>query len=260
LPSLSTNEDGDALDILYQDEHYVAIDKPPGLLVHRSPIDRHETRFALQLLRDQLGQYIYPIHRLDKPTSGVMLFALSSEAASAMAAQIHTEAVQKTYWAVVRGYAPEQGSIDYSLSYQADDYADKDRHSLPPAQEALTHFRRLAVAEIPVYVDRYPQTRYSLVELQPVTGRRHQLRRHMKHIGHPIIGDARHGKGVHNRYFQSAYQAHRLMLMSRTLRWQHPFTGASITCEARFDGAFTRVFEAFNWQALLSWDNEITIS
>lgn len=251
MPATLLNEGVDTLDILFQDEHYVAIDKPSGLLVHRSPIDRHETRFALQLLRDQLGQYIYPIHRLDKPTSGVMLFALSSEAASAMATRIHTDAVQKTYWAVVRGHAPCEGSIDYPLSYQADDYADKDRRTQPPAQAALTHFRRLAEVEIPVFVDRYPQTRYSLLELRPVTGRRHQLRRHMKHIGHPIIGDARHGKGVHNRYFQSAYNAHRLMLMSRTLQWQHPFTDEIITCKARFDSAFTHVFKAFNWQELM---------
>lgn len=240
-------EDVEQLDILYLDEHYVAIDKPSGLLVHRSPIDRHETRFALQLLRDQLGQYIYPIHRLDKPTSGVMLFALSSEAASAMAEQIHSPAVQKTYWAVVRGHAPLEGSIDYALSYQADDYADKDRRTLPPAQDALTHFKRLASVEIPVFVDRYPQTRYSWLELTPVTGRRHQLRRHMKHIGHPIIGDARHGKGVHNRYFQEAYDAHRLMLMSKRLRWQHPYSGELICCEASMDAAFRNVFNAFGW-------------
>ncbi len=245
-------EDGEKLDILYIDEHYVAIDKPSGLLVHRSPIDRHETRFALQLLRDQLGQYIYPIHRLDKPTSGAMLFALSSEAARAMAERIHSDAVQKTYWAVVRGYAPEAGSIDHALSYQADDHADKDRRGTPGAQSALTHFRRLASVEIPVFVDRYPQSRYSWVELTPVTGRRHQLRRHMKHIGHPIIGDARHGKGVHNRYFQQAYQAHRLLLMSKTLTFEHPYSGEIIRCEASMDEAFKNVFEAFNWTPPLS--------
>lgn len=240
-------EDVEQLDILFLDKHYVVIDKPSGLLVHRSPIDRHETRFALQILRDQLGQYIYPIHRLDKPTSGAMIFALSREAANAMAEQIHSDAVQKTYWAVVRGFTPEEGSIEHALSYQADDYADKDKRILPPAQSALTHFRRLATVEIPVFVDRYPQTRYSWVELTPVTGRRHQLRRHMKHIGHPIIGDARHGKGVHNRYFQDAYNAHRLMLMSRQLRWQHPFSGDMICCEASLDEAFRNVFTAFEW-------------
>lgn len=243
-------EDAETLDILYLDEHYVAIDKPSGLLVHRSPIDRHETRFALQLLRDQLGQYIYPIHRLDKPTSGVMLFALSPDAARAMAEKIHSDDVQKTYWAVVRGYAPEQGCIDYPLSYQADDHADKDRRGLPAAQEALTHYQRLATVEIPVSVDRYPQTRYSLVELRPVTGRRHQLRRHMKHIGHPIIGDARHGKGIHNRYFQQAYSACRLMLISKRLTWKHPITGETIVCEAKLDDAFNNVFKAFEWSAI----------
>jgi len=242
-------EDSCPLPILYRDEHYVAIDKPSGLLVHRSPIDRHETRFVVQLLRDQLGQYVYPIHRLDKPTSGVLLFALSSEAARAMADIIHSEAVQKTYWAIVRGFTQEAGSIDHPLSYQADDLADKDKRQLPPAQSALTHYRRLATVELPVFVDKYPQTRYSWVELNPITGRRHQLRRHMKHIGHPIIGDARHGKGIHNRFFQQTYGAHRLMLMAQKLVWQHPYTNETICCEATMDQAFINVFNAFEWQA-----------
>jgi tRNA pseudouridine65 synthase len=235
------------LDILFRDDHYVVIDKPSGLLVHRSPIDKRETRFALQILRNQIGQHIYPIHRLDKPTSGVMIFALHSEAASAMADVINSEKVNKTYWAVVRGYAPEEGFIDHALSYQADDYADKDRRVLPEPQSAQTHFRRLATVELPIFVDRYPQSRYSWVELKPLTGRRHQLRRHMKHIGHPIIGDARHGKGVHNRFFRSEYGADRLLLMARELKWQHPITGQQITCRATLDEAFTRVFNAFDW-------------
>ncbi len=235
------------LDILFRDDHYVVIDKPSGLLVHRSPIDKRETRFALQILRNQIGQHIYPIHRLDKPTSGVMIFALHSEAASAMADVINSEKVNKTYWAVVRGYAPEEGFIDHALSYQADDYADRDRRVLPEPQSAQTHFRRLATVELPIFVDRYPQSRYSWVELKALTGRRHQLRRHMKHIGHPIIGDARHGKGVHNRFFRSEYGADRLLLMARELSWQHPITGQQITCQATLDEAFSRVFNAFDW-------------
>src|SRR5690554_272777 len=107
------------LEILYRDEHLIAINKPAGLLVHKSPIDRHETRFAMQLLRDQIGQRVYPLHRLDKPTSGVLLFALSADIAASVSAYWHTE-VHKTYLAIVRGLAPVTADIDHPISYQAD--------------------------------------------------------------------------------------------------------------------------------------------
>ena len=185
------------LELVYQDEHLVAINKPAGLLVHRSHLDRHETRFALQMLRDQIGRRVYPVHRLDKPTSGILLFALSPDTARQLSLLFEQRQVHKHYLAVVRGHCPEQGEIDYPLKEQRDRIADARVRDDKPAQEAMTRFRRLATVELPVAVDRYPQTRYSLVQLSPRTGRRHQLRRHMKHIGHPIIGDAKHGKGVH---------------------------------------------------------------
>ena len=188
------------LPVLYRDEHLVAVNKPSGLLVHRSPIDRIETRFALQLVRDQIGQRVYPVHRLDKPTSGVLLFALSPEVARQLSGQIADHSVLKTYIAVVRGYCPQAGEVDHAIRDRPDRFADRDRTRERPAQEALTRYRCLATAEIPIAVDRYPRSRYSLVELKPVQGRKHQLRRHMKHLGHPIIGDAKYGKGVHNRF------------------------------------------------------------
>jgi tRNA pseudouridine65 synthase len=165
-----------------------------------------------------------------------------------MAEVMNTEKVQKTYWAVVRGYAPESGHVDHPLSFMADDYADKDRTATPEPKPAQTDFKRLATVEIPILVDRYPQTRYSWIELKPITGRRHQLRRHMKHIGHPIIGDARHGKGVHNRFFQAQYNAHRLMLMARELTWEHPYSKQTMSHTAELDDAFKDVFNAFGWE------------
>ena len=243
-------------EVIYRDEYLVAINKPSGLLVHRSPIDRHETRFAVQLLRDQIGQRVYPVHRLDKPTSGVLLFGLSSDSARRVSAQFMAGTVRKHYLAVVRGHCPESGSIDHALSEQPDRIADRDRRARPagserPAQQALTHFQRLATAEIPVAVDRYPQTRYSLVALQPVTGRRHQLRRHLKHVGHPIIGDAKHGKGVHNRFFQAQYDCHRLLLACTALQLAHPYGGETISLGARLDAPFLRVLDAFGWRGSL---------
>jgi len=237
--------------LIYRDEYIVAVDKPSGLLVHRSPIDRHETRFALQMVRNQVGQHVYPVHRLDKPTSGVLLFGLSSEIAREISEQFAAGTVHKQYLAVVRGHCPQEGIIDYPLQEQWDRIADKHSRKDKPAQEAVTHLRRLAIVEIPIAVDRYPQTRYSLVELRPQTGRRHQLRRHMKHIGHPIIGDAKHGKGVHNRFFREHYDCPRLLLVSASLEFTHPVSGEKIVLRTQLDAPFQRVVTAFGWQGAL---------
>ena len=237
--------------LLYQDDYLVAVNKPSGLLVHRSPIDRHETRFALQLVRDLIGRRVYPVHRLDKPTSGVLLFALSPEVARIVSEQFAANEVRKRYLAVVRGYAPEAGDIDYPLREEADRVVDRQRSRDRPVQPAQTRFRRLATVELPVQVDRYPQTRYSLMELQPRTGRKHQLRRHMKHIGHPIIGDAKHGKGVHNRFFQREVDCHRLLLACAGLGLRHPVSGDDLELQAPLDETYLRVIEAFDWQTAL---------
>jgi tRNA pseudouridine65 synthase len=238
------------LPILYRDQQLVAVNKPSGLLVHRSPIDRHETRFALQLVRDAIGQRVYPVHRLDKPTSGVLLFALSPEAARAVSDQFPRGEVFKRYLAVVRGWPPLEGTVDYPLSEQADPVADRDRTQPRAPRSAVTAFSRLATVEIPVAVDRYPNTRYALVELRPKTGRKHQLRRHMKHIGYPIIGDAKHGKGVHNRFFQQRYRCRRLLLACTELKLRHPGTGDELSIRAPLDESFQNVLEALGWQDL----------
>ncbi len=243
--------DRETCEVIYRDEHLVAINKPSGLLVHRSPIDRHETRFALQLVRDQLGQYVYPVHRLDKPTSGVLLFGLSSDIARHLSVQFASGAVHKHYLAVVRGHCPLAGRIDHPLTLELDRIADRDRSSTPgierQPQTAVTHYQRLARVEIPVAVERYPQTRYSLVALRPETGRKHQLRRHLKHLGYPIIGDAKHGKGVHNRFFRNQYDCHRLLLACTGLQFTHPVGGGTVVLHAALDSAFEGVLAAFDW-------------
>ncbi len=240
------------LAIIYQDEHLVAINKPSGLLVHRSPIDRHETRFALQLLRDQIGQRVYPVHRLDKPTSGVLLFGLSSQIARQLSEQFQQRSVEKKYLAVTRGYCPEAGCIDYPLLQKLDKLETKRRDIVRPAQDARTDFRRLGTVEIPIEVDRYPQSRYSLVELRPHTGRRHQLRRHMKHIGHPIIGDAKHGKGVHNRFFKSHFGCGRLLLACTAMVVQHPISEHTLSLQAPLDDEFRQLLQDCEWLELIA--------
>lgn len=234
----------ESLPLLYRDPWLVAINKPSGLLVHRSPIDRHETRFALQLLRDQLGQRVFPLHRLDKPTSGVLLFALSPEAAQRGGELFSQQQVHKTYLALVRGYAPEELLIDHPL--REEDLPTSAEARAP--QAALTQVRRLAGIELPIAIDKYPQSRYSLVQCQPLTGRRHQIRRHLKHISHPIIGDAKHGKGLHNRYFQQAFGVQRLLLAATRIQLSHPITGAPLTIDAPLDLDFTQLVHRFGWQ------------
>jgi tRNA pseudouridine65 synthase len=208
-----------ALKILYQDAHYVAVDKPVGLLVHRSPIARDGV-FVLQMLRDQLGQRVYPVHRLDRATSGVLLFGLSGEAAMRLAAAFSARRVAKRYLAVARGWVDPAGMIDHPV-------ADQDGNRA--AQPAQTAYRRLAVTELPFAVDRYPSARYSLVEVEPLTGRRQQIRKHFKHISHHLIGDTTHGNGRHNRFFRNRYGIHRLLLMARRIEFDHPYCNRRVS-------------------------------
>lgn len=236
------------LPIIYQDERVVAIHKPSGLLVHRSELDRHETRFAVQLLRDQLGRHVYPAHRLDRGTSGVLVFALDKDTARALGGQFERQEVIKTYLAVVRGHPPEAGRIDHALSRRRDDAEWVGERSTDEAQLAVTDFRRLATCELPHQVDRYPTSRYALVELTPHTGRRHQLRRHLKHIAHPIIGDATFGKGRHNRLFQQLFGCHRMLLACVRMQLRHPVDGRILDLCAPPDGEFAAVLAALGWK------------
>lgn len=235
------------LEILHLDESLVVINKPSGLLVHRSEIDRHETRFALQLLRDQLGQRVYPVHRLDKPTSGVLAFALSPEMASLTTDLWRQRTVEKRYLAIVRGWMPEFVHLDKPMAPPVDKYAKHEK--VREEQEAITDFRRLAQVELPVFIDKYPQSRYSLVECTPHTGRKHQIRRHLKHLAHPIIGDARYGKGRHSRYFRDELQAPRLLLHAASLSVLHPVSGEALTFHAPLDAIWRNLLQRFGWEA-----------
>ena len=242
-----TDDSREQLDILYRDNALIVVNKPSGLLVHRSMIDRHETRFAMQIVRDQVGRHVYPLHRLDKPTSGVLVFALSSELAKIAGEQFQQGNIGKTYKAVVRGYAPESGVIDHALKEELDKITDRKARQDKPAQDAITNFWRLATVELPLQIDRYPQSRYSLVEVKPRTGRKHQIRRHMKHISHPIIGDAKHGKGNHNRYFAKHFAAGRLLLHCSQMSMKHPVSGEPLVFNAPMDDVFKHLLQRFGW-------------
>lgn len=227
------------IDILYQDQWLVAVHKPAGLLVHRSKIAKSETRFAMQLVRDQLGRHVFPVHRLDKPVSGVLLFALDADTARLITDGFSSGQVSKTYLAVVRGFIPEQGRIDYPLAEMLDKTTDALADPDKAAQPAITGYRRLATVELPIPVGRYSTARYSLVELRPVTGRKHQLRRHMKHIFHPIIGDTTYGDGKHNAMVRNRFQSSRLMLVATRLSFEHPHTNQPTCIEGPPDSDFS---------------------
>ena len=229
---------------IYRDPWLLAVHKPAGLLVHRSPIDKHETEFALQYARAlNGGEHVYPVPRLDRPTSGVLLFARDPDTARTVGQAMMAGEVNKTYLAVVRGWTQESGTIDHPLKDEPEDR--RLRGTEQPVRDALTHYRRLATTEIPVEIERYPTSRYSLVELYPKTGRKHQLRRHMKHINHPIIGDANHGRGRHNRYFAERFGQGRLMLAATELVLTHPVTGEELVLKAPPERSFTDVLSIF---------------
>lgn len=236
------------LSIVYQDEYLIAVHKPEGLLVHKSNIDKHETQFLLQQLRDQVGEYLYPIHRLDKPSSGLILFGLSSSVAADIQQQMETNKATKEYLLICRGYTPNSGLIDHPLK-PLDDFKNKQARvkNTKPAQDAVTQFTRLDTVELAVSIDKYPCSRYSLVQATILTGRKHQIRRHMKHISHPIIGCPKYGKSTHNRYFADKFGVSRLLLHSYKMTLEHPFNRQPLVITSMPEGGFKQVMDRLGW-------------
>ncbi len=224
------------LPLLYEDNHYVAINKPSGLLVHRTGIDASETRFAMQMLRDQLGRRVYPAHRIDKPTSGVLLFALDSEALVEIKKGFEENRISKEYQAIVRGHAPRSGEIDRPLR-QLLDFGPKAKSE--KEQSALTRYQLISKTETPYPSGPYQTTRYSYVSCEPQTGRRHQLRRHMAHIDCPIIGDTKR-----NAAFREQYGFVRLFLHAARIAFTHPITREQIAINAPHWPDFNQALEA----------------
>ena len=215
------------LRILHRDEAIVAIDKPAGLLVHPSALDAHEPRNALHQAQVQLGMPLWTVHRLDKATSGVLLLARSAAAARGLAAAFVAGQVRKRYLALVRGWPPAGGTIDQPLA------RDPERPSAgQPRVPARTDFTRLACFEWPFGDGRHASSRYALVEVQPLTGRRHQIRRHFKHIAHPLVGDSTHGKGGHNRAVAHWLGCARLWLHALALELPAAAGGAALRVRA----------------------------
>ena len=219
------------LTIVYEDEHLIAINKPHGLLVHRSKIARNADVYALQLLRDQIGQMVFPAHRLDRKTSGVLLFTKDRKMNGKVQEIFREKGVEKVYTALVRGFLDGEGEIDYALSNE-----DK-------VQEAQTFYKSLRQFEIPLSDGRFPTSRYTLVELRPTTGRFHQLRKHMAHIFHPIIGDRPHGCNKQNRLWKVHFSMTTMLLHAQSLSFEHPISQQRLEIVAQRSEEFVRVLE-----------------
>ena len=222
------------LPIIYQDRWFCAVDKPCGVLVHKSSRGTDQV-FVMQQLRDQLGQRVWPLHRLDRATSGVLLFALDAETASLAGRMIMARLLKKRYLAVVRGHVDAEGVIDHPLA------TDAQR----PSRPATTRYRRLATMELPIPIGRYPVARYSLVEVCPLTGRTHQIRRHFKHLFHPLVGDTTYGEGRHNRLFRQHFACHRLLLHAVQVELDHPHLARPLDLRAPTSGTFRRIEDVF---------------
>ena len=211
--------------MLYRDESCVVVDKPSGMIVHRGWAN--DERDLLRLTRDAVGRYVYPLHRLDRGASGAVLFALDEHAARTLNRGFAEGTIDKRYLALTRGHPPEHGLIDYAIPRA-------------PGEErvpAQTEFRRVGTFE-----------RYALVLALPKTGRLHQIRRHLKHLSCPLIGDVKYGKGEHNRLFRERYGLERLALHAAALRFRHPVSGAAITVRAPLSGSLARCLTALSLQ------------
>ncbi len=235
------------LPILFQDNEIVVVNKASGLLVHRSALDKHAHEFAVQMVRDQLGRKVFPVHRLDRPTSGALVFAFSSSSARKLSLEFSEGRVVKTYLAVVRGNPPQEITIDYPLKEELDAIADSQARIDKPRQEAVTRISTITNVEFPVSVDKFPTSRYSLVKAQPKTGRQHQIRKHLQHIGHPIIGDVNYGSGKHNRFFRETFKVNRLLLACTEISFLHPTENKMSTVQAPLATDFRELIEKLGW-------------
>lgn len=228
------------LSVLFEDDDYIAINKPSGLLVHKTKIAKDDNpQFALQLLRDQIGQKVFPLHRIDRPTSGVLLFSKSATAATLFQSQFTAKEIEKSYLAVVRGYMPEEHAlIDHPLK----------KELTGDLQEAKTEYWKMAEVEIPVASSaKYTSSRYSLVRLYPHTGRMHQLRRHMAHSRNYIIGDTTHGQNKQNTFFRENYQLNNLLLHAWKIGFVHPMHHKKVEITAPLPAHFSDILETFGW-------------
>ena len=225
------------LPVLYVDEWLAVINKPAGLMVHDSVLAADETDFAADRLREQFGRQIFLVHRLDRATSGCLLLAFDRDSASALGKAVMGQALDKRYLAICRGWPEEAFTIDHALD---------GGPGKPLKRSAVTRFRRLATGELDIPSGEFPSSRYALMECEPVTGRFRQIRRHLKHASHHLIGDTSHGDGRHNRAFRMR-GVHRMLLHAWRLGFPHPQDGRRVNVVAPPADEFAKAMGLFDW-------------
>jgi tRNA pseudouridine65 synthase len=231
------------IEVVYEDDELLAVNKPAGLLVHRSAIAADEKVFLLDQVREHVGAPVFLAHRLDRATSGVLLLAKSRDMAAELGRQFMARQVEKSYLAIVRGWPEPEGEIDYALP---------DSRERSARKAALTRWRTHATATVPIALGKYPEQRYALVEALPETGRYRQIRKHFHHVSHHIVGDTSHGRGDHNRLWRMHFGVHRLLLHAWRLTFTHPVSGAMLHLQAAPDAEWNRALAALGWEAALS--------
>lgn len=240
------------LDIVYEDDALLVVDKPAGLLMHPSWLDKRETdtlasRIKAHFIENGLDSKVHTVHRLDRPTSGLVVIAKQDGIAKQLAEQFAGREVKKNYWAIARGFVPEVGEIDHPLKEEHDKIADKFADQNKEAQPATTQFKRLGICELAIPVSRYPKARLSWVECTPLTGRKHQIRRHFKHLRHPLLGDSRHGCRHLNQAFAQEVEPLSLALRAVRLEFKHPVTGQLVTFKAGKNEQWEKWLKHFGW-------------
>jgi len=223
------------LPVLFEDEWLAVVDKPAGLMVHDSALARGETDFATDRLREQFGRQIFLVHRLDRATSGCLLLAFDRDSASILGKTLMSGDFEKDYLAMCRGWPEEDFVVDHPLD---------GGPGKPQKKPAVTHFKRLATCELAIPSAGFDTSRYALLRAQPQTGRFRQIRRHLKHLSHHLIGDTSHGDGRHNRAFRMM-GIHRMLLHAERLRFDHPHSGARIEAVAPVDTEFAKALAFF---------------
>lgn len=229
--------------IVYRDEHFIAVYKPAGLIIHRSKLTLPHEPVLMQAVRDQIGQFVYPMHRLDRPTAGIVLFGLNSEAAGKLGQLFINRQIDKYYQALVRGHVDKDFSIDRPLREKFGEEWEKGSTDDNPEQSALTHFTRIEEYVAPWPLGDFETSRYSLLEIKPVTGRWHQIRRHLNHVAKPVIGDHRHGDHRHNQLVYEKTGVYRMLLTAVRVDFRHPYTNEMVTVSVGRGSGFDRVVQ-----------------
>lgn len=227
------------IEIIYEDEHCIVVNKTNNVLIHQSHYARNiKDPTLIDLLEQQFNQRFYPVHRLDRKTSGILLFSKQKENVSVFQELFFSDNIEKKYWGIVRGFSAPNGKIDSPVK-NPDTKVYKD---------ALTYFKTLTSIQLDIPVHPYPQSRYSLIELTPKTGRMHQLRIHLNKISHPLVGDYKYGDRFHNRMYESQFDCHNLFLHAKQLKFKHPFTKEDLVLKASLNKNWIKIFKQFNWE------------